>query len=102
MLSNSGERWLISITDIPLPRQSSSSSRMRSSTGSGRAPGPALKLCTRLTARSEAIDVLTLDDSSLLNMAELEGGTAAIYLALQDNRISQAFRKAIFEAMRIV
>jgi hypothetical protein len=35
-------------------------------------------------------------------MAELEGGTAAIFLALQDNRISQAFRKAIFEAMRIV
>src|SRR5271170_1283532 len=48
MLSNSGERWLISITDMPLPRQSSNSSRMRSSTGSGKAPGPALKLKTRL------------------------------------------------------
>src|SRR5262245_30850436 len=47
MLSNSGERWLISITDMPEPRQSSSSSRMRSRTASGRALGPALKLWTR-------------------------------------------------------
>src|SRR5947208_2534749 len=47
MLSNSGERWLISITDMPEPRQSSSSSRMRSSTESGSALGPALKLWTR-------------------------------------------------------
>src|SRR5215813_10726269 len=50
MLSNSGERWLISITDIPEPRQSSSSSRMRSSTASGKAAGPALKLKTRFVA----------------------------------------------------
>src|SRR5690348_3428447 len=59
MLSNSGERWLISITLIPLPRQSSNSSRIRSSTGSGNAPGPALKLCTRFTARPETVLVLT-------------------------------------------
>src|SRR5262245_33823313 len=56
MLSNSGERWLISITDIPEPRQSSSSSRMRSSTGSGRALGPALKLWTRWMAMAVELD----------------------------------------------
>src|SRR5215471_7537233 len=50
MLSNSGDRWLISITDMPEPRQSSSSSRMRSSTATGRAAGPALKLKTRFVA----------------------------------------------------
>src|SRR5882762_5790590 len=50
MDSNSGERWLISITDMPEPRQSSNSSRMRSSTASGSAAGPALKLKTRFRA----------------------------------------------------
>src|SRR5208282_3210301 len=35
---------------------------IRSSTGSGNAPGPALKLCTRFTARSETVDVLTIVD----------------------------------------
>src|SRR5215471_13500978 len=63
MLSNSGERWLISITDMPEPCQSSSSSRMRSSTESGRALGPALKLWTRFTAvaakRDDTIRILS-------------------------------------------
>src|SRR6185312_10150765 len=43
-------RWLISITDMPLPRQSRSSPCTRSSTGSGSAAGPALKLKTRCGA----------------------------------------------------
>src|ERR1700676_1811489 len=66
MPSNSGERWLISITDMPLPRQSSSSSRMRSSTGKGSAAGPALKLCTRFTPRPATVVVPTFGDSFLL------------------------------------
>src|SRR3982751_1580987 len=41
---NSLPRWLISITDMPLPCQSSSSSAARRRTGSGRAAGPGLKL----------------------------------------------------------
>jgi hypothetical protein len=41
-------RWLISITDAPLERQSISSSRTLSSTGSGNMAGPALKLKTRM------------------------------------------------------
>src|ERR1700756_2674054 len=60
MLSNSGERWLISITDMPEPRQSSNSSRMRSSTESGNALGPALKLKTRFTEIAEAVDEDTI------------------------------------------
>src|SRR5690606_39309005 len=40
-------RWLTSMTDIPLPRQSSSSACARSSTGSGSIAGPGLKLKTR-------------------------------------------------------
>src|SRR5258707_7139658 len=41
---NSLPRWLISITHMPLPRQSSISSPARASTSSGRTAGPALKL----------------------------------------------------------
>src|SRR2546427_5604065 len=41
---NSLPRWLISITDIPLPRQSSISSPARESTSAGSMAGPALKL----------------------------------------------------------
>src|SRR5207244_2220385 len=41
-------RWLISITDMPDPCQSSISSAAWRSTGSGRAAGPALKLKTRV------------------------------------------------------
>ncbi len=41
-------RWLISITDMPLPCQSSISSAACRSTGSGSAAGPALKLKTRV------------------------------------------------------
>src|SRR6185312_4687820 len=43
-------RWLISITDVPLPRQSVSSSRACSRTSSGSAAGPAAKLNTRTNA----------------------------------------------------
>src|SRR5216683_4921874 len=63
MPSNSGERWLISMTDMPVPRQSSSSSRMRSSTGMGRAAGPALKLKARLMLCAETVAKLTIDQS---------------------------------------
>src|SRR5947207_14688156 len=65
MLSNSGERWLISMTDMPEPRQSSNSSRMRSSTESGSALGPALKLKTRFTDVREALNEDTIWNSSL-------------------------------------
>jgi hypothetical protein len=63
MLSNSGERWLISITDMPEPRQSSSSCRTRSSTESGKALGPALKLKTRFVAGAETL----VEDTSLIS-----------------------------------
>jgi hypothetical protein len=62
MLSNSGDLWLISITDMPEPRQSSNSSRMRSSTESGSALGPALKLKTRFTEVAEAVDEDTISE----------------------------------------
>ena len=45
---NSLPRWLISITDMPEPCQSSISSAAWRSTDSGRAAGPALKLNTRV------------------------------------------------------
>jgi hypothetical protein len=48
MLMNSLPRWLISITLMPLPCQSSISAAAWRSTGSGRAAGPALKLKTRV------------------------------------------------------
>ena len=48
---NSLPRWLISITDMPLPCQSSISSAAWRSTGSGRAAGPGLKLNGRVMAR---------------------------------------------------
>src|SRR3954471_15656371 len=47
---NSLPRWLISITDMPEPCQSSISSAAWRSTGSGSAAGPALKLKTRVIA----------------------------------------------------
>src|SRR2546423_12276287 len=49
---NSLPRWLISITDIPEPCQSSISSAACRSTDSGRAAGPALKLKTRVMKRA--------------------------------------------------
>src|SRR6516164_6717602 len=52
MEMNSLPRWLISITDIPLPRQSSISSAACRKTGSGSVAGPALKLKTRVIVRS--------------------------------------------------
>src|SRR5215467_5223949 len=72
MLSYSGERWLISITDMPLPRQSSSSSRTRSRTARGRAAGPALKLKTRLVAGTEAVVELTVIRSSQMDWRHAE------------------------------
>src|SRR5581483_4890219 len=50
MVMNSLPRWLISITDMPLPRQSSISSCARASTCSGSIAGPALKLYTRIAS----------------------------------------------------
>src|SRR5262245_1195919 len=44
---NSGPRWLISITDMPVPRQSSISSPARARTSAGSMAGPALKLKMR-------------------------------------------------------
>src|SRR5213078_3106973 len=46
---NSLPRWLISITDMPDPCQSSISEAACSSTSSGRTAGPALKLNTRVS-----------------------------------------------------
>src|ERR1700733_574006 len=43
-------RWETSITDMPLPRQSVSSTCACSRTGSGRVAGPAAKLNTRMLA----------------------------------------------------
>src|SRR5690554_248543 len=48
MLTNSSLRWLISMTDRPLPCQSSISSRAFCNTASGKAAGPAQKLNLRL------------------------------------------------------
>src|SRR3954452_2877318 len=45
---NSLPRWLISITDMPQPRQSSISCAAWRRTGSGRVAGPGLKLKTRV------------------------------------------------------
>ena len=44
---NSGPLWLISITDMPLPRQSSISAAACCKTLSGKVAGPELKLMTR-------------------------------------------------------
>src|SRR6266568_3279979 len=46
---NSLPRWLISITDMPEPCQSSISAAACASTSSGRTAGPALKLKTRVS-----------------------------------------------------
>ena len=47
---NSLPRWLISITDMPEPFQSSISAAAWRNTGSGRAAGPGLKLKGRVIA----------------------------------------------------
>src|SRR5262245_48327565 len=52
---NSWPRWLISITDMPEPCQSSISEAACSRTSSGRTAGPALKLKTRLLRRVLAV-----------------------------------------------
>ena len=46
MAMNSLPRWLISMTDMPLPRQSGNSARACCKTSSGNTAGPALKLNT--------------------------------------------------------
>src|SRR6266571_2896336 len=48
MLMNSLPRWLISITDMPLPCQSSISAAAVRNTSSGSTAGPGLKLNTRI------------------------------------------------------
>ncbi len=55
MPMNSLPRWLISITDMPLPCQSSISAAACASTLSGSAAGPALKLKTRIRWFQELI-----------------------------------------------
>src|SRR6056297_2804816 len=54
---NAAPRWLSSITDMPVPAKSVSSSRARSSTAMGSAAGPALKLWTRAPALTVAIAI---------------------------------------------
>src|ERR1700676_3244121 len=97
-------RSLISITDMPLPCQSSNSSRMRSSTGSGSAPGPALKLCTLFTPRPATVEVPTIADSSLgidLNRiaefgAASANGKTRTLLPEQSNNLCPAAERPIF------
>src|SRR5438046_5811122 len=57
---NSLPRWLISITDMPEPCQSSISAAPRASTSSGRTAGPALKLKTRVSGLLPILLVLLL------------------------------------------
>ena len=52
MEMNSGPRWLISMTDMPLPCQSSISLAACCSTSFGRTAGPAEKLNTCVVMRS--------------------------------------------------
>src|SRR6185503_5754526 len=79
-------RWLISITDMPLPFQSSISDRASSSTGSGNAAGPARKFYTRfviyvpsarrVTRQLPLVVVVALDDPfkprQLLALVEID------------------------------
>src|SRR5260370_2304499 len=57
---NSLARWLISITDMPEPCQSSLSAAACASTSSGRTAGPALKLNTRAACLLPILFVLFL------------------------------------------
>ena len=52
---NSGPRWLISITDMPLPCQSSISLAACCRTSFGRTAGPAEKLNTWVTGRTSQL-----------------------------------------------
>src|SRR5882672_7135308 len=60
MPMNSLPRWLISITDMPEPCQSSISLAACSSTSSGRTAGPALKLKTRFATRMRGLGLLPI------------------------------------------
>src|SRR5467141_3984776 len=60
---NSLPRWLISITDMPEPCQSSISAAACASTSSGRTAGPALKLKTRVTGLLPIFFVLLLHEA---------------------------------------
>src|SRR5947207_13270871 len=71
------------MTDIPLPRQSNSSSRMRSRTGSGRVAGPALKLKMRLVVGREAVGELTVKDP--LELGECDSGAIRPAFITQQN-----------------
>src|SRR5712692_2520215 len=62
---NSLPRWLISITDMPDPCQSSISAAACASTSSGRTAGPALKLKIRVAGLLPILFVLSRHDVPL-------------------------------------
>ena len=51
--SNSFERWLISITDIPVPLKFNNSAWASRKTSNGKTPGPGLKLWARLISEMD-------------------------------------------------
>src|SRR5581483_7580055 len=76
ILMNSLPRWLISITDMPLPCQSSSSSPARESTSAGSIAGPALKLKIR-----DILSLVLVDRGAGLGR-RLLGALAAVAIAV--------------------
>ena len=75
---NSLPRWLISITDMPLPCQSSISAAACCSTGSGSTAGPALKLNTRMVG----FRVGTVREGAIVPGA---GGGRPLALSIRDS-----------------
>src|SRR5437870_589621 len=59
--SNVFERWLISITDMPMPGSAIRSRCASSSTGSGSTAGPAEKLNTRVAVGMNAAPLVSLN-----------------------------------------
>src|SRR6266700_3528322 len=60
--SKSFERWLISITDIPIPGSATICARASSKTGTGNTAGPALKLKIRsVISLGEGVRVLGVE-----------------------------------------
>src|SRR6266513_1551042 len=86
---NSFPRWLISITDMPEPCQSSISAAACASTSSGRTAGPALKLKTRVSGLLPIFLVLFLlgdaldarERSALVQVDEPHALSRAAHLA---------------------
>src|SRR5712691_4493805 len=64
---NSLPRWLISITDMPEPCQSSISAAACASTSSGRTAGPALKLKTRVAGLLPIVQTFQVELNRLAN-----------------------------------